>query len=246
MIARLEFASGSMAPGSVLRKSAEALAMNDFAAAEQIALAGSAQWSFDARFFSQASLAALKRQAFADARKFALAAIARESWMISHWQLLGAALSAEGRDGDARDVYERIESLCPKDPRALEALRHLKHSPCSAAITMLVRSAPTQPRLSVCLIVKGDEPHLERCLQSLHGVHDELVVIDTGASEAAITLARSHGARVFGLASPDADAAARNEALYGVRRSTGITSCSACCHCTRGGGSRECTDYRAS
>src|SRR5690625_1373316 len=35
--------------------------------------------------------------------------------------------------------------------------------------------------LSVCMIVKDEERVLDRCLESIHGIADEIVVVDTGS-----------------------------------------------------------------
>lgn len=38
-------------------------------------------------------------------------------------------------------------------------------------------------RISVCLIVKNEEDVIERCLESVKGFSDELIVVDTGSSD---------------------------------------------------------------
>ncbi len=52
------------------------------------------------------------------------------------------------------------------------------------------------PFISLCLIVKNEEPYLARCLKSFHGVGDELIVVDTGSTDRTVEIAREHGARV--------------------------------------------------
>ena len=37
--------------------------------------------------------------------------------------------------------------------------------------------------LSVCMIVKNEEEVLERCLQSIHGIADEIIIVDTGSTD---------------------------------------------------------------
>jgi len=51
-------------------------------------------------------------------------------------------------------------------------------------------------RLSLCMIVRDEEHMLGRCLAAVAGAVDELVVVDTGSSDATIEIARSFGARV--------------------------------------------------
>lgn len=79
-----------------------------------------------------------------------------------------------------------------------------------APILQLRRSVPT---LTVCMIVKNEAAHLPRCLESVREVADDLVVVDTGSSDATREVARRFGARVFELPWPDDFSAARNVSL---------------------------------
>lgn len=71
----------------------------------------------------------------------------------------------------------------------------------------------TPPRLSACLIVRDEERFLPGCLDSLRGVADEIVVVDTGSTDRTIEIARLAGARVLESEWSDDFAAARNVAL---------------------------------
>src|SRR5581483_7060685 len=68
-------------------------------------------------------------------------------------------------------------------------------------------------RLSICMIVRDEAAGLPRCLASLAGVADELVVVDTGSLDATPALAEAAGARVIRIAWPRDFAAARNVSL---------------------------------
>ncbi len=66
------------------------------------------------------------------------------------------------------------------------------------AIDVAARAQPAQGlRLSLCMIVRDEQQMLPRCLDAVAGVVDELVVVDTGSSDATIEIARSFGARVI-------------------------------------------------
>lgn len=51
--------------------------------------------------------------------------------------------------------------------------------------------------LSLCMIVKDEEEMLPRCLKSVEGVVDEMIVIDTGSTDKTVEIAKSMGARVY-------------------------------------------------
>lgn len=54
-----------------------------------------------------------------------------------------------------------------------------------------------RPFVSACMIVKDERDTLTRCLGSLEGFADEVVVYDTGSSDGTPELARAHGATVI-------------------------------------------------
>jgi glycosyltransferase involved in cell wall biosynthesis len=64
------------------------------------------------------------------------------------------------------------------------------------------------------MIVRNEEAVLARCLASVAGVADELVVVDTGSTDATVAIARSHDATVLHHDFTHVDfAAARNHGL---------------------------------
>lgn len=71
--------------------------------------------------------------------------------------------------------------------------------------------------LSAAMIVKNEERFLAGCLDSIRDLVDEIVVVDTGSSDASVTLAAAGGARVHHHVWQDDFAAARNEALDHAR-----------------------------
>jgi GT2 family glycosyltransferase/Tfp pilus assembly protein PilF len=74
------------------------------------------------------------------------------------------------------------------------------------------------PRVSLCMIVKNEEANLAGCLLSAADLVDEVIVVDTGSTDATKAVAAKFGARVYDFAWVDNFATARNESL---RHATG-------------------------
>lgn len=72
----------------------------------------------------------------------------------------------------------------------------------------------TRPLLSLCMIVKNEQAALPRCLDSVRGLADEVIVVDTGSTDATPEIAARYGAKVVSFDFRTVDfAAARNHAL---------------------------------
>jgi len=71
--------------------------------------------------------------------------------------------------------------------------------------------------LSVCLIVRNESQLLGGCLDSVAGVADQIVVLDTGSEDNTVEIARSKGAEVHSFDWCDDFAAARNASLRYAR-----------------------------
>ena len=67
------------------------------------------------------------------------------------------------------------------------------------------------------MIVRDEEKNLPHCLESVRGLFDEIILLDTGSRDRTIEIARSFGARVFDFVWVDDFAAARNAALARAR-----------------------------
>jgi predicted Zn-dependent protease len=71
--------------------------------------------------------------------------------------------------------------------------------------------------LTLCLIVRDEERMLAGCLESVHTLADEILVVDTGSKDATVEIALAHGARVVSTPWTDDFAAARNVGLEHLR-----------------------------
>ena len=70
-----------------------------------------------------------------------------------------------------------------------------------------------QLKVSLTMIVRNEQDNLPHVLDSVRGLFDEIVVVDTGSADRTKEIAREFGAKVFDFAWVDDFAAARNEAL---------------------------------
>ncbi|MEW6696897.1 MAG: tetratricopeptide repeat-containing glycosyltransferase family 2 protein [Bacillota bacterium] len=73
-------------------------------------------------------------------------------------------------------------------------------------------------RISLCMIVKNEAGNIRRCLQSVAGVVDEIIVVDTGSTDATPEIAREMGAKVYSFDWHDHFSDARNAS---IQRATG-------------------------
>jgi len=75
--------------------------------------------------------------------------------------------------------------------------------------------------ITACYITKNEAQNLARSLDSIRGLYDDLLVVDTGSTDDTITIAQRAGARVLSFAWCDDFSAARNFALDHVRPAGG-------------------------
>ena len=69
------------------------------------------------------------------------------------------------------------------------------------------------PKISACMIVKNEEEFLPNCLNSIKGVVDEIIIVDTGSTDDTMTIAKNFGAKVYHHPWNDSFSEARNHCL---------------------------------
>jgi len=196
----------------LLLHTSEAFARHDEKAAEALCDEGIARWPSDARLHAQKAMCAWTAKAYATAAESARKAVQLEPWSIRHWHSYASCLQALGYAGDLHCVLERIAEMWPEDQRASKALVGVKQKRASREVVALVAAA-RKPRLSACVIVKDEAKFLGACLDSLRGVADEIIVVDTGSTDGSIAIARDAGAHVVAFDWCDDFSAARNESI---------------------------------
>jgi len=72
------------------------------------------------------------------------------------------------------------------------------------------RKSEMKPFLSLCMIVKNEEKVLQRCLDSVYGVVDEIVIVDTGSTDLTKEIALKYTNKVYDFEWTNSFADARN------------------------------------
>lgn len=67
--------------------------------------------------------------------------------------------------------------------------------------------------ISLCMIVKNEESNLARCLKSVNGCVDEIIIVDTGSNDNTVAIVEEFNAKIFYYQWDDDFAAARNFSL---------------------------------
>ncbi len=75
------------------------------------------------------------------------------------------------------------------------------------------KDSTAKPLLSLSMIVKNEEKNLAGCLESVAGIVDEIIILDTGSTDSTMEIARLFGASVYEKEWTGDFAEARNESL---------------------------------
>jgi tetratricopeptide (TPR) repeat protein len=137
-----------------------------------------------------------------------------ELWSADAAEALFAA--AKRLDPHLEDVDRRLQELgvrrrLMRDSAGRGPLRAALPELARRALELAARAQLAQGlTLSLCMIVRDEEQMLPRCLAAAAGAVDEIVIVDTGSSDATVEIARSFGARVIEHAWTGSFAEARN------------------------------------
>ncbi len=66
------------------------------------------------------------------------------------------------------------------------------------------------PTVSLCMIVKDEEMHIARCLDSIAELVDEIIIVDTGSSDRTVEIVSDYTSKIFSYPWKDDFSDARN------------------------------------
>lgn len=75
----------------------------------------------------------------------------------------------------------------------------------------------TARSVSLCMIVKNEEKYIEKCLESVKEFVDEIIIVDTGSSDATLEIARKYTDAVYNFEWTHDFAAARNFSIKNAK-----------------------------
>lgn len=67
--------------------------------------------------------------------------------------------------------------------------------------------------ISLCMIVKNEEKVLSKCLESVQGIVDEIIIVDTGSTDKTLDVAKKYTDKIYYFDWISDFSAARNESL---------------------------------
>jgi glycosyltransferase involved in cell wall biosynthesis/tetratricopeptide (TPR) repeat protein len=159
----------------------------------------------------------VRQKKYRDAWESALSAIARRPFHPEACLLLAEIAQAAGDGPSAKRCADRARSMAPGWKPAKKFLNQRLKGAARPVWLQVPRAIQDPkraiPTLTVCMIVKNEEKFLGQCLQSVHGVASQIVVVDTGSTDRTIEIAKEHGAEIHAFAWRDDFSAARNAAL---------------------------------
>ncbi len=162
---------------------------------------------------------AFKSKNISDAWQLACTAIEERPFHPEGWVFLSEVAVSAGHRTLARRCAQKAVALTPNwkpAKRQLSGITGGTDKPTAELSEPPLREG-LAPRLSVCLIAKNEELFLDGCLQSIRGLADQLILVDTGSTDRTVEIARNHGAEIHFRAWDHDFSAARNAALLHAR-----------------------------
>ncbi|MDQ8738631.1 glycosyltransferase [Paenibacillus sp. LHD-38] len=129
--------------------------------------------------------------------------------------LLAEIAYSLGRYGQAWKGYQEILHKSPDHIKAMLGLSRISYQYYLETAGLGHHSAAPkqQEGISLCMIVKDEEEYLPTALQSISGLVDEIIIVDTGSVDDTVTIAEQYRAKVCQVTWNGDFSIARNAAL---------------------------------
>ncbi|NLD35388.1 MAG: tetratricopeptide repeat protein, partial [Desulfatiglans sp.] len=114
---------------------------------------------------------------------------------------IGIYFYIKGELQKAKKYLEKALNLNPNDSTISDMLNKIKP----------VKSSGNT--ISCCMIVKNEEKYLDKCLASVKGYVDELIIVDTGSTDSTVDIAKKYTDKVYFHPWENSFSKARNQAL---------------------------------
>lgn len=135
------------------------------------------------------------------------------------WYYIGKCHEGMDNKTEAITAYEQSVQCCSNYKLAKKALSHLKVKQLTNEFLEKKNMKKANDAnkkgitISLCMIVRDEEKSLARCLKSVQGFVDEMIIVDTGSIDNTKQIARRFQAKIFDFTWIDDFAAARNFAF---------------------------------
>ncbi|TBL75102.1 glycosyltransferase family 2 protein [Paenibacillus thalictri] len=160
-------------------------------------------------------VANLKEQRFEEAERLAVKELRDQPLAAQLWVLLGETLLHQGHGAAAQLVFNRAWLLDPEASWVAGIMQQLQMTPIGPQredIAALL--AVKKVTVTIGVLVRDDERTIHRCLSSLEGAADDIVVVDCESKDRTVEIAESFpGVRVVRTTWKDSFAELRNEGL---------------------------------
>ncbi|WP_245596194.1 glycosyltransferase [Paenibacillus taiwanensis] len=120
------------------------------------------------------------------------------------WYHIGLCYEKLGQPREAVHAYGQCLAAYNQHDKAQEALARLIQQEQVEAASI---------KISLCMIVRNEEESLQRCLDSVVGLVDEIIVVDTGSTDRTKEIAAQNNAKIYDFEWIDDFGAARNYAF---------------------------------
>lgn len=127
---------------------------------------------------------ALKEGRYAEAEQQAIVSLRKNPWSAQGWLFLGESLLQQGYGTAADAAFNRASLLDPQGPWLKTVQTKLNEAPPGKTRPDIARLLATKKvSVAAAIMTFNEERSIERCLRSLLGAVDEIIVLDSSSTD---------------------------------------------------------------